>query len=156
MKEGVTIQDIHTRFTIILNEIYSLTELISIGKAIIKFLSVLQEPSKSKVEAIIGHRNLDTLEMDELIENHTIYALKKNKEKDIENKRKDKTHSLKSTRLLIRRKKTWLYSQEDFRECSKGTKTSKEKLSRITKKKFGYVTCVEIIIILSNFFPYRH
>lgn len=45
---------------------------------------------ESKVEAITEARDLDTLVMDELIDNLTIYELKKNQEKDIGTKRKEK------------------------------------------------------------------
>ncbi|XP_015075378.1 uncharacterized protein LOC107019377 [Solanum pennellii] len=52
MTEGETIQEMHTRFTAIINEIYSLGEIISNGKAVRKLLSVLPESWESKVEAI--------------------------------------------------------------------------------------------------------
>ncbi|XP_015079497.1 uncharacterized protein LOC107023343 [Solanum pennellii] len=43
MMDGETIQDMHTRFTSIINEIYSLGEVIPNEKAVRKFLSVLPE-----------------------------------------------------------------------------------------------------------------
>ncbi|XP_027773725.1 uncharacterized protein LOC114077619 [Solanum pennellii] len=52
MTEGETIQEMHTRFTAIINEIYSLGEIIPNGKAVRKLLSVLPESWESKVEAI--------------------------------------------------------------------------------------------------------
>lgn len=78
IKKGKTIQDMHIKFTIILNEIYSLGELIPTGKIVRKLLSVLPKSWESKVKTIIETRDLDTLEMDELIGNLTTYELKKN------------------------------------------------------------------------------
>ena len=52
MAEGDTIQDIHTRFTSIINEMYSLGEIVHNGKAVRKLLSALPETWESKVEAI--------------------------------------------------------------------------------------------------------
>lgn len=63
-KEGETIQDMHTRFTTITNEIYSLGMMISIDKVIWKLLSILLESWKSKVKAIIEIRDLNMLSMD--------------------------------------------------------------------------------------------
>ncbi|XP_049391431.1 uncharacterized protein LOC125855769 [Solanum stenotomum] len=75
MMEGETIQDMHTRFTAIINEIYSLGEVIPNKKAVRKLLSVLPESWKSKVEAITKARDLDKLAMDDLIENLITYEL---------------------------------------------------------------------------------
>ncbi|XP_055826079.1 uncharacterized protein LOC129894413 [Solanum dulcamara] len=43
MMDGETVQGMYTRFTAIINEIYSLGEVISTGKAIRKLLSILPE-----------------------------------------------------------------------------------------------------------------
>ncbi|XP_015075286.1 uncharacterized protein LOC107019248 [Solanum pennellii] len=43
MAEGETIQDMHTRFTSIINEMYSLGEIVPNGKAVRKLWSVLPE-----------------------------------------------------------------------------------------------------------------
>lgn len=72
-----------TIFIIIINEIYSLGEVISTGKTVRNFLSVLPESWKSKVEAITKVCDLDTMMMDELIENIMTYKLKMNQEKKI-------------------------------------------------------------------------
>ncbi|XP_069154467.1 uncharacterized protein [Solanum lycopersicum] len=64
MAEGETIQDMHTRFTSIINEMYSLGEIVPNKKAVRKLLSVLPETWKSKVEAITKARDLDSLGMD--------------------------------------------------------------------------------------------
>jgi len=78
MTKGETIQDIYTRFTAIINEIYSWREVIPNEKAVTKLLSVLLESRESKVEAISEARDLDKLDMDELIRNLMTYELKKN------------------------------------------------------------------------------
>ncbi|KAH0689119.1 hypothetical protein KY289_016477 [Solanum tuberosum] len=90
MEKGETIQDMHTRFTAIINEIYSLGEIIPNGKAFRKLLSILLESWERKVEAITEAHDLDKLAMDELIGNLMTYELKKNQEKEIGGKRKDK------------------------------------------------------------------
>ena len=77
MTEGETIQEMHTRFTAIINEIYSLGEIIPNGKAVRKLLSVLPESWESKVEAITEACDLDMLAMDELIGNLMTYEIKK-------------------------------------------------------------------------------
>lgn len=63
----------HTRFTSIINEIYSLGEVIPNGKTIRKLLVVLPESweykVEYKVEAISEAHNVDTLTMDKLIGN---------------------------------------------------------------------------------------
>ena len=87
----------HTRFTTIINEIYSLGEVIPNGKAVIKHLSFLPESWESKVEAITEARTLDELAMDELIGNLITYELKKNQEREIGRKRKEKNLTLKTT-----------------------------------------------------------
>ena len=97
MAEGETIQDMHTRFTSIINEMYSLGEIVPNGKAVRKLLSVLPETWESKVEAITEARNLDSLAMDELIGNLITYELKKNQEKEIRGKRKERNLVLKAT-----------------------------------------------------------
>ncbi|TMW82391.1 hypothetical protein EJD97_006046, partial [Solanum chilense] len=80
MAEGETIQDMHTRFTSIINEMYSLGEIVP-----------------NKVEAITEARNLDTQAMDDLIGNLITYELKKNQEKEIGGKRKER--NLKKTKF---------------------------------------------------------
>ena len=49
MAKGETIHEMHTRFNAIINEIYSLGEIIHNGKAVRKLLSVLPESWESKV-----------------------------------------------------------------------------------------------------------
>ncbi|XP_015075296.1 uncharacterized protein LOC107019261 [Solanum pennellii] len=97
MAEGETIQDMHIRFTSIINEMYSLGEIVPNGKAVRKLLSVLPETWESKVEAITEARDLDSLAMDELIGNLITYELKKSQEKEIGGKRKERNLVLKAT-----------------------------------------------------------
>ena len=87
----------HTRFTSIINEMYSLGEIVPNEKAVRKLLSVLPETWESKVEAITEARDLDSLGMDELIGNLITYELKKNQEKEIGGKRKERNLVLKAT-----------------------------------------------------------
>ena len=58
----------HTRFTAIINEIYSLGEIIPIGKTVRKLLSVLLESWESNVEAVTEARDLDKLPIDDSLE----------------------------------------------------------------------------------------
>ncbi|KAH0662030.1 hypothetical protein KY284_026961 [Solanum tuberosum] len=97
MMEGETIQDMHTRFTAIINEIYSLGEVIPNGKAVRKLLSVLPKSWECKMEAITEARDLDKLAMNQLIGNLITYELKKNQEREIGNKRKEKSLVLNAT-----------------------------------------------------------
>ncbi|KAH0741142.1 hypothetical protein KY290_034185 [Solanum tuberosum] len=85
------------RFTAIINEIYSLGEIIPNGKTVRNFLSVLPESWESKVEAITEARDLDKLAMDELIGNLMTYELKKKQENEIGGKKKKKNMVLKGT-----------------------------------------------------------
>ncbi|XP_069146125.1 uncharacterized protein [Solanum lycopersicum] len=97
MAKGETIHEMHTRFNAIINEIYSLGEIIPNGKAVRKLVSVLPESWESKVEAITEARDLDKLVMDELIGNLMIYELQKKEEKEIGGKRKEKNLVLTGT-----------------------------------------------------------
>ena len=87
----------HTRFTAIINEIYSLGEIIPIGKTVRKLLSVLLESWESNVEAVTEARDLDKLPIDELIGNIMTYELKIKQEKEIGGKRKEKNLVLTGT-----------------------------------------------------------
>ena len=101
MAEGITIQEMHTWFTDIINEIYSLGEIIPNRKAVRKLLSVLPESWESKVEAITEARDLDKLVMDELIGNLMTYELKKKRRKG--NWRQNKREELGSYRHNTRK-----------------------------------------------------
>ena len=60
-------------------------------------MSVLPESWESKVEEITEAHELEKLDMDEFIGNQITYKLKKNQEKEISNKRKEKNPTLKTT-----------------------------------------------------------
>ena len=60
-------------------------------------MSVLPGSWESKVEAITEAHDLDSLSMDELIGNLITYELKKNQEKEIGGKRKERNLVLKAT-----------------------------------------------------------
>ncbi|XP_070005740.1 uncharacterized protein [Nicotiana sylvestris] len=67
MKDDESIQDIHTRFTSIINELHSLGVVIPRNELVRKILSVLYGSWESKVNAITEAKDLQTLTMDELI-----------------------------------------------------------------------------------------
>ncbi|XP_075084694.1 uncharacterized protein LOC142167952 [Nicotiana tabacum] len=69
MKDDEHIQDMHTRFTSIINEIHSLGETISRNKLVRKILSVLPSSWESKVNAITKAKDIQTLTIDELVGN---------------------------------------------------------------------------------------
>ncbi|XP_070009605.1 COP1-interactive protein 1-like [Nicotiana sylvestris] len=85
MKDDESIQDMHTRFTSIINELHSLGDVIPRNKLVRKILSVLPGSWKSKVNVITDAKDLQTLTMDELIGNLKIYEMKIKKD----NKRRD-------------------------------------------------------------------
>ncbi|XP_075098834.1 uncharacterized protein LOC142175747 [Nicotiana tabacum] len=58
MKDDESIQDMHTRFTSIINELHSLGEIIPKNKLVRKILSVLPSSWESKVNAIIEAKDL--------------------------------------------------------------------------------------------------
>ncbi|XP_009778397.1 uncharacterized protein [Nicotiana sylvestris] len=68
MKDDESIQDMHTRFTSIINELHSLGKSISRNKLVRNILSVLPSSWESKVNVITEAKDLQTLIMDELVE----------------------------------------------------------------------------------------
>ncbi|XP_075086327.1 uncharacterized protein LOC107810242 [Nicotiana tabacum] len=74
MKDDKSIQDMHTRFTSIINELHSLGEIIPRNKLVRKVLSVLPSSWESKVNAITEAKDLQTLTMDELEKNPVLKA----------------------------------------------------------------------------------
>nr|XP_009615674.1 uncharacterized protein LOC104108362 [Nicotiana tomentosiformis] len=66
MKDDESIQDMHTCFTSIINELHSLGETIPRNKLVRKILSVLPSSWESKVNAITEAKDLQTLTIDEL------------------------------------------------------------------------------------------
>ncbi|XP_075083622.1 uncharacterized protein LOC142167357 [Nicotiana tabacum] len=69
MKDDESIQDMHTRFTSIRNEIHSLGEIIPRNKLVRKILSVLPSSWESKVNDITGAKDLQKLTIDKLFGN---------------------------------------------------------------------------------------
>ncbi|XP_070056793.1 uncharacterized protein [Nicotiana tomentosiformis] len=76
MKEDEFIQDMHTRFTSIINDLHSLGEIIPRNKLVRKILSVLPASWESKVNAIMETKDLQKLTIDELIGNLKTYEMK--------------------------------------------------------------------------------
>ncbi|XP_070025450.1 uncharacterized protein [Nicotiana sylvestris] len=91
MKNDESIQDMHTRFTSIINELHSLGDVIPRNKLVRKILSVLPGSWESKVNAITKAKDLDTLTMDELISNLKTYEMKRKKDNERESLRRKRT-----------------------------------------------------------------
>ncbi|XP_070013966.1 uncharacterized protein [Nicotiana sylvestris] len=66
MKDDESIQDMHTRFTSIINELHSLRETIPRNKLVRKILNILPRPWESKVNAITESKDLQELTIEEL------------------------------------------------------------------------------------------
>ncbi|XP_070044856.1 uncharacterized protein [Nicotiana tomentosiformis] len=79
MKDDESIQDMHTRFTFIINELHSLGETIPRNKIVRKILSVLPSSWERKVNAITEAKDLETLTIDGLVGNLKTYEMKKKK-----------------------------------------------------------------------------
>ncbi|XP_016469838.2 uncharacterized protein LOC107792161 [Nicotiana tabacum] len=90
MKDDESIQDLHTRFTSIINEFHSLRDVISRNKLVRKILSVLPSSWKSKVNAITQAKDLQTLTMDELIGNLKTYEMKIKKDSEKREPKREK------------------------------------------------------------------
>ncbi|XP_070020901.1 uncharacterized protein [Nicotiana sylvestris] len=58
MKDDESIQDMHTRFTSIINELHSLGETIPTNKLVRKILNIMPSPWESKVNAITESKDL--------------------------------------------------------------------------------------------------
>ncbi|XP_075101977.1 uncharacterized protein LOC142177391 [Nicotiana tabacum] len=69
MKDDESIQDMHTHFTSIINELHSLGEIIPSNKLVRKILSVLRGSWENKVNAITEAKDLQKLTIDKLIGN---------------------------------------------------------------------------------------
>ncbi|XP_070044871.1 uncharacterized protein [Nicotiana tomentosiformis] len=96
MKDDESIQDMHTRFTSIINEPHSLGEIIPRNKLVRKVLSVLPSSWESKVNAITEAKDLQTLTMGELVENLKTYEMKRKKDSERRGPKKDKNLVLKA------------------------------------------------------------
>ncbi|XP_070043163.1 uncharacterized protein [Nicotiana tomentosiformis] len=81
MKDDESIQEMHTRFTFIINELHSLGGIIPRDKLVRKILNVLHGSWESKVNAITEAKDLQKLTIDELIGNLKTYEMKNKKKK---------------------------------------------------------------------------
>ncbi|XP_070040932.1 uncharacterized protein [Nicotiana tomentosiformis] len=96
MKDDESIQDMHTRFTPIINKLHSLGEIIPRNKLVEKILSVLPGSWESKVNAIMEAKDLQKLTIDELIGNLKTYEMKKKKDHERREPKREKNMVLKT------------------------------------------------------------
>lgn len=96
MKDDESIQDMHTRFTSIINELHSLGEIIPRNKLVRKVLSVLPSSWESKVNDITEAKDLQTLTIDEPVGNLKTYEMKRKKENERREPKKEKNLVLKA------------------------------------------------------------
>lgn len=68
-KKGEIIEEMHTRSTIITNELHYIGEVVKSTKYVHKILSILPKSWESRVNTISRVRDLKTLTIDELIGN---------------------------------------------------------------------------------------
>ncbi|XP_019248821.1 PREDICTED: uncharacterized protein LOC109228101 [Nicotiana attenuata] len=97
MKDDESIQDMHTRFTSIINELHSLGDIIPRNNLVRKILSVLPSSWESKVNAITEAKDLQALTIDELqdqYKNNSNKAAKSNSVLDKHFKRKNATDNV--------------------------------------------------------------
>ncbi|XP_019263390.1 PREDICTED: uncharacterized protein LOC109241124, partial [Nicotiana attenuata] len=83
MKDDESVQDIHTRFTSIINELHSLGETIPRNKMVRKILNVLPSSWESKVNAITEATELQELTIDELVAKRNLVPDKRFNRKDV-------------------------------------------------------------------------
>ncbi|XP_070022096.1 uncharacterized protein [Nicotiana sylvestris] len=91
MKHDESIQDMHTRFTSIINELHSLGEVIPRKKLVRKILSILPSSWESKVNAITEAKGLQELTIDELVGNLKTYKMKRKIDSKRREPKKEKT-----------------------------------------------------------------
>ncbi|XP_070011457.1 uncharacterized protein [Nicotiana sylvestris] len=96
MKDVESIQDMHTRFTSIINELHSLGDVIPRNKLVRKILSVLPGSWESQVNAITKAKDLPTQTMNELIDNLKTYEIKRKKDNERREPKKEKNLVLKA------------------------------------------------------------
>ncbi|XP_070026166.1 uncharacterized protein [Nicotiana sylvestris] len=96
MKEDTSIRDMHTRFTSIVNEFHTLGEIIPRNKLVRKILSVLPGSWESKANAIMEAKNLQMLTINEHIGNLKTYEMKKKKDYERRESKKEKSLVLKA------------------------------------------------------------
>ncbi|XP_070005956.1 EH domain-containing and endocytosis protein 1-like [Nicotiana sylvestris] len=96
MKDNESIQDMNTRFTSIINELHSLGKVISRNKLVRKVISVLPGSWESKVNAITEANDLKNLTMDGLITNLNTYEMKRQRDSERREPKKEKNLVLKA------------------------------------------------------------
>ncbi|XP_070017440.1 intracellular protein transport protein USO1-like [Nicotiana sylvestris] len=96
MKDNESIQDMHTRFTSILNELHSLGKIIPRNKLVRKILSILPSSWESKVNAITKVKDLQELTIDELVGNLKTYKMKRKIDSERRESKKEKNLVLKA------------------------------------------------------------
>ncbi|XP_060190792.1 uncharacterized protein LOC132620098 [Lycium barbarum] len=98
MKEDESIHDMHTHFSSIINELHSLGEIIPTNRLVRKILCVLPSSWESKVNAITEAKDLQTLTIDELIDNRKTYEMKRKKDLERREPKMEKSLVLKATK----------------------------------------------------------
>ncbi|XP_070025814.1 uncharacterized protein [Nicotiana sylvestris] len=96
MNDDESTQDMHTKFTSIINELHLLGDVIPRNKLVRKILSVLPGSWESKVNAITKAKDLQTLTMDKLIGNLKTYEMKRKKDSERREPKKEKNLVLKA------------------------------------------------------------
>ncbi|XP_070010331.1 uncharacterized protein [Nicotiana sylvestris] len=95
MKDDESIQDMHTRFTSIINELHSLGETIPRNKLVTKILSILPSRWENKVNAINESKDLQELTIEELVGNLKTYEMKRKIDSERREPKKEKNLVLK-------------------------------------------------------------
>ncbi|XP_019240078.1 PREDICTED: uncharacterized protein LOC109221680 [Nicotiana attenuata] len=96
MQDNEYVQEMRTRLTSTINELHSLGETIPRNKLVRKILNVLPSSWESKVNAIIEAKDLQELTIDELVGNLKTYEMKKKKDSEIREPKKEKNLVLKT------------------------------------------------------------
>lgn len=96
MNEGESIQEMHIRFTSIINEHHCLGQAIKTNKLVRKILSNLPPSWERKFNAISEAKDLQLISMDELIGNLKNYKLKRQQGQERREPKKEKNLVLKA------------------------------------------------------------
>ncbi|XP_070015737.1 uncharacterized protein [Nicotiana sylvestris] len=96
MKDDESIQDMHSRFTSIIDELPSLGEIIPRNKLVRKILSILPSLWESKVNAINEANDWQELTIDKLVGNLMTYEMKKKIDSERREPKKEKNLVLKA------------------------------------------------------------
>ncbi|XP_070010945.1 uncharacterized protein [Nicotiana sylvestris] len=96
MRDDESIQDMHTRFTSIINELHSFDKTIPRNKLVRKILNFLPNSWESKVNVIAESEDLQELTIEELIGNLKTYELKRKINNERREPKKEKNLVLKA------------------------------------------------------------